>query len=194
MSIESLAIAMHHSRAEGTARMILFGIANHDGDGGAWPAIATLAKYARCDRRTAQRAIPKLVALGEIRCVQNGGGNDPEKTVYERPNRYHFLLECPPDCDRSKNHRTKRERSQVSLDPMVDQMPPPYAALDQMPPGEADEMPPKPSSNPSKTQSALSGSERARATGCTEDARGWHRYGPGGFCTNGCGIELGARA
>lgn len=104
MSIEAIAIALHHSRARGTAQVILLGIANHDGDGGSWPSHRTLAKYAKCDRSTVQRSIKRLISLGEIRVdVQAGGTTDWDDQL--RPNLYHFLLECPAGCDRTKHHR-----------------------------------------------------------------------------------------
>lgn len=46
------------------------------------------------------------------------------------------------------------------------------------------------SNPPTKTENASHVGERARVKPCPQDARGWHRWGPGGFCTNGCGIEL----
>ncbi len=116
MSVESLAIAFNHSRARGTARMVLLGIANHDGDGGAWPAIATLAKYAGVDVRNARRAVVKLEELGEIRRDINGGGTQ-YTAEHERPNLYHFLLRCPADCDGTRKHRTRRDTLAVELLP-----------------------------------------------------------------------------
>ncbi|WP_157001451.1 helix-turn-helix domain-containing protein [Agromyces laixinhei] len=106
MSVESLAIALHHSRAKGSAKLVLLGIANHDGDGGAWPSVATLAHYAGIDARATQRAIGKLVDLGEIRRDVQAGG-DIRVPDHRRPNRYSFLLGCPHTCDRTRNHRTR---------------------------------------------------------------------------------------
>jgi hypothetical protein len=103
MSVESLAIALHHSRAEGTALLVLIGIANHDGDGGAWPKIATLAKYARVKDRAVTNAIATLVKLGEIRVHHNAGGTRTTDDRY-RPNLYEFLLSCPSTCKGDKNH------------------------------------------------------------------------------------------
>lgn len=104
MSVEALAIALHHSRATGAALLVLLGIANHDGDGGAWPSIATLAKYARVHPRNVQRASGRLEQLGEIRrAVQRGGTAATEH--HERPNLYHVVLKCPPGCDGTRNHR-----------------------------------------------------------------------------------------
>lgn len=106
MSVESMAIALHHSRATGAAKIILIGIANHDGDGGAWPSIATLAKYGNVTPRAAQKAIEKLIALGEIhRHIQQGGTLHTPN--HARPNRYTFTLVCPPGCDRTSAHRVR---------------------------------------------------------------------------------------
>lgn len=103
-----MALALNHSRAKGNARLILVGIANHDGDGGAWPSLATLAKYCGgLDRKQVKRAIDKLIELGEIKEFVNGGGtrNTPE---WQRPNRYTFELKCPEWCDHTSQHRDRR--------------------------------------------------------------------------------------
>lgn len=109
MSLESMAIAMNHSRATGTARLVLMGIASHNGDGGAWPAIASLKRYAGgVDKRNIQRAIEKLEELGEIRRLVQAGGT-AETRDDRRPNRYLFLLKCPSYCDGSSQHRDRRK-------------------------------------------------------------------------------------
>lgn len=105
MSVESMAICLHHSQARGNAKLVLIGIANHDGDGGAWPTVATLARYLGTDSRTTvHRALRVLVELGEIQVSpQEGGTRDlPD---WRRPNLYRITLRCPSTCDRSKNHR-----------------------------------------------------------------------------------------
>ena len=114
MTIESIAIALHHSHSKGTAKLVLIGIANHDGDGGAWPAVATLAKYAGVDRRNVQRAIDTLESLGEIKRIRGAGGNH-ETAEHRRPNLYRFLLTCPPNCDRSAHHRTPRQAAVLDI-------------------------------------------------------------------------------
>lgn len=147
MSIESMAIALHHSRAKGTAKLVLLGIANHDGDGGAWPSVASLKKYAGgVERRNIQRALQTLEELGEIkRRIQAGGTVDMVDAL--RPNYYEFLLTCPPHCDHSRNHRDIR-KPLISFETESDTDP---AAL--TPPGDvyaarpAALTPPKPSSN-----------------------------------------------
>ena len=108
MSIEAMAIAMRHSRATGTAKLILIGIASHDGDGGSWPSMETLATYGNCTVRNAQKAVARLVDLGEIRVMQQAGGTSTTPD-HRRPNLYDFKLKCPPTCDRSRSHRTRPE-------------------------------------------------------------------------------------
>lgn len=113
MSIESMAIALNHSRASGTAKVVILGIANHNGDGGAWPAVSTLARYANVDKRSVQRSLDQLERLGEIRRVWQQGG-DHATADHRRPNLYKFLLTCPVDCDRSSQHRTSRLKAVIT--------------------------------------------------------------------------------
>lgn len=91
MSVESLSLVLQHSRASGTEKVVLLGIANHDGDGGAWPSIATLAGYANVSERTVQRAIESLVHLGELAVDVNRGGSLDTRSD-RRPNRYRILV------------------------------------------------------------------------------------------------------
>lgn len=104
MSVETLALVLHHSRATGTDKLVLIGIANHDGDGGAWPSVSTLAKYANVQPRAVQKSIRKLEQLGEVVVHRNAGGT-LATAAHERPNRYDVMVACPPNCDRTKNHR-----------------------------------------------------------------------------------------
>ena len=126
MSVEALAVALNHSRATGTDKVVMLGICNHDGDGGAWPSVATLARYANVHPRNVQRSIRRLVDLGEVEALRQTGGL-ASTPAHERPNLYRVLLRCPPECDRSPQHR-------------VAQMPPPGASA--TPPGGADATPP----------------------------------------------------
>lgn len=104
MSVEALSVVLHHSRATGTDKLVLIGIANHDGDGGAWPAVATLSRYANVHERNVQRSLARLVQLGElVRHGQTGGL--PGTPAHERPTLYEIAVTCPPGCDGSKNHR-----------------------------------------------------------------------------------------
>lgn len=118
MSIESISIALHHSRATGAAKLVLIGIANHDGDGGAWPSVATLAKYAGVTERNVQKAVDRLEQLHEVRRFVQAGG-DHRVAEHKRPNRYNFLLSCPPDCDRTSKHRTRGAVAlELDIDPL----------------------------------------------------------------------------
>lgn len=105
MSVEALSLALHHSRAKGTDKLVLIGIANHDGDGGSWPSHETLAKYANCSVTRVKQSIKTLVELGEI-AVQVKAGGDSNTRNDRRPNLYMVTLVCPPTCDGSKKHRT----------------------------------------------------------------------------------------
>jgi hypothetical protein len=188
MSIESMAIALHHSRAKGTARLVLIGIANHDGDGGAWPSVTTLAHYAATDRRTAQRAIDKLVELREIVKDERGGGTHrtPE---YSRPNLYHFILRCPPTCDGTKNHKTKGKTVAVEIEDLAVPDPPrglePARGSGSTPATPAGEDPHEPSTN----QPMNTGQVPETTTRGPVDKSHIARYAPdSGYCLT-CGIR-----
>jgi hypothetical protein len=102
MSAEAVTVVLHHSRAEGTAKLVLWGIANHHSDAGAWPSISTLAKYAAVSERRVQQILRELAQIGEIAIQEQGGlGQGQYKT-----NRYHILIKCPEDCDGTMQHRT----------------------------------------------------------------------------------------
>ena len=87
---------LNQSRARGTTKLVLLGIANHDGDGGSWPTIATLARYANTSPRAVQRAINQLVLMGELKVEQNAGGTQHTPND-RRPNRYRITLDKPVD-------------------------------------------------------------------------------------------------
>lgn len=71
MSVEAISLVLNHSKATGRAKLVLIGIANHLGDQGAWPSIATLARYANVDSRSVQRDIKQLIKLGELSVEKN---------------------------------------------------------------------------------------------------------------------------
>jgi hypothetical protein len=104
VSIEAMAVVLHHSRARGTDKLILLGIANHSGDGGAWPTIETLARYANVEERSVQRGLNALVKLGELVVHPQSGGNSGTRPD-RRPNRYDVIVACPATCDHTMNHR-----------------------------------------------------------------------------------------
>jgi hypothetical protein len=104
VSIEVIARVLHHSRASGTTKLVLVGIANHCGDGGAYPSVATLMKYAGVSERTVQNALRDLKELGELIVAKNRGGSKNLDNG-RRPNLYTVRVECPAGCDGTTNHK-----------------------------------------------------------------------------------------
>lgn len=81
MSIEAVSLVLNKSKAKGRAKLVLIGIANHLGDQGAWPSIATLARYANASERSVKRDLQELIALGELEVeIQNAPMNSQYKT------------------------------------------------------------------------------------------------------------------
>ena len=96
MSVESISKVLNADLdATPTQKLILVGIANHDGDGGAWPSINTLARYAGITTRSVQRALAELEAKGLIVRHLNQGGTSRTKD-HGRPNLYELRV-SPPD-------------------------------------------------------------------------------------------------
>ena len=92
MSVESISKVLNATLdVTPTAKLVLVGIANHDGDGGAWPSINTLAKYAGVSTRSVQRAIAQLESAGLVTRHMQGGGTAAMRD-HTRPNLYiiHF--------------------------------------------------------------------------------------------------------
>ena len=77
-----------NSRSSGRARLVLLAIADHQGEIGAWPSIATLAKMVNASERSVKRDIQELQSLGELRVeLQNAPTGGQYKT-----NRYWVTL------------------------------------------------------------------------------------------------------
>jgi hypothetical protein len=91
MSVEAIGAVLHNSKAKGTTKLVLIGIANHEGDGGSWPSIATLCKYANCSDTTVRSAIKWLVKHNEVEVIRQGGGNAKTRAD-RRPNLYRVLV------------------------------------------------------------------------------------------------------
>lgn len=194
MSIEAMAIALHHSRAKGAVKIVLIGIANHDGDGGAWPSIKTLSKYAGINPRNVKNALNELEKLGEVRRELNAGGTFTTAD-HMRPNLYHFLLACPPRCDRSKHHRMPNEALPLELSTGVSPATPGVASDT----GGVSPVTPEPSLNrPTHEIEDSSSSNRARsadtyekavARNCARSRTGRHDYRYGEHC-GWCGQRI----
>jgi hypothetical protein len=105
MSVEAMALVLHHSRLNGAQKLLLLGVANHDGDGGAYPSQLRLATYCGVsDLRNLRRIIDKCVEAGELTVTVQAGGsiNTPE---HRRSNLYELNIKCPTNCDRTTQHR-----------------------------------------------------------------------------------------
>lgn len=107
-------MVLHHSRAKGTVKLVALGIANHDGDGGAWPSVSTLARYANVHPRNVQKALVRLQQLGELWVEPQAGGLG-NLADCDRPNLYHVTLRCPTWCDGTPQHRDQRKKAGPQL-------------------------------------------------------------------------------
>lgn len=158
----STPLAWYHSQADASARLVLLAIADHDGEGGAWPSIATLARMTRLSPSTVRRSIKALAALGEVTVhLQEGGTNRTPDG--RRPNRYEISLACPPSCDGTARHACREcagrgEHRQgchgdrgVTGDtptPVTGDTPTPVTAVTPEPPKETPTEPPRASEPP----------------------------------------------
>jgi hypothetical protein len=104
MSARDVALVLNHSRAVGSAKLVLIGIAWHMSDTwneGAWMSIQRLATYAGVSTRQVMRAITVLEDMGELDVDRhNGKSYGGPKT-----NRYWTMVNCADDCDGSLWHR-----------------------------------------------------------------------------------------
>jgi len=66
VSIEIMNAVWRESKADGRARLVLLAIADHQGEIGAWPSIATIAKMVNASERSVQRDIEYLQQIGEL--------------------------------------------------------------------------------------------------------------------------------
>lgn len=99
MSISAMTLAMYHSQATYSTRLVLIAIANFEGENGAYPSHETIGRLAGgLNRRTVQRAIDDLVSMGELTEVKRDGIT----------NLYHVAISCPEDCDGTTQHRVKK--------------------------------------------------------------------------------------
>lgn len=203
MSVEAMSLALHHSNAKGTAKIVLLGIANHAGDGGSWPSVPTLAAYANVDERGVQRAIEQLIKSGEVRRDLQAGGLRG-MADFDRPNLYHVTLACPVNCDRTTAHRVSCVTCGKPLRPRERRLRVLYCHRAEChpnrvafaPPGGADDTPgggasatqtvPEPSTHLSHYPKQ---SQTARGATCTTRT-GLHDFHPTtGWCLNACGAR-----
>ena len=93
-----------HSRATGSAKLVLMGIAYHTGKDrsrGCWPSQRMLAAYAGISTRQVRRALDQLIDLGELDVDVRASwkrGNGDYANIY-------FLADlCSESCEVHKHH------------------------------------------------------------------------------------------
>jgi len=88
MAIEVINAVWKHSQSKNRARLVLLAIADMQGEIGAWPSLATIAKMVNASERSVQRDIQTLVELGELRVEMQ---NAPVSRQY-KSNLYWVIL------------------------------------------------------------------------------------------------------
>jgi hypothetical protein len=114
MSTIEMTAVLHHSKASGSTKLVLMGIAYHmgkDGLNGCWPSQGTLAEYSNISIRQVQRAINTLVEIGELEVITHGAW---AKGSNAQTNVYYMTDLCPDTCDGSLNHKRKVATFMVS--------------------------------------------------------------------------------
>ena len=128
MSVESISKVLNADLdVSPTAKLVLVGIANHDGDGGAWPSVKTLARYAGVSARSVQYALSDLEAKGLIVRHINEGGTARTKD-HSRPNLYEITLSggeasCTPPGEASVTPPVKPVAPEPSLNASIEPSP-----------------------------------------------------------------------
>lgn len=101
-----MSAVLHHANIYASAKLVLMGIANHQGDQGAYPSIETLARYAGVSRRSVSTYLRDLQDAGYIHVEEQAGRNGT--------NIYYVTIDCPDECDRTTNHRTLKGMKHTS--------------------------------------------------------------------------------
>jgi len=120
MSIESVAKALVIKGLAPSQKLVLIGLANHDGDGGCWPGVVTLCDYTDLKERQVQYILGQLADLGLIEIVHNAGGH-PGMRLDKRPNLYVLHLdrtavELSTDSERGAVECTPRNDSRGAVE------------------------------------------------------------------------------
>jgi len=89
MAIEVMNAVWRNSKATGRTKLVLLAIADHQGEQGAWPSLATLARMAGASERSVQRDIEELEKLGELKVTRYGS---PTKSR-NKTNLYFVILD-----------------------------------------------------------------------------------------------------
>lgn len=118
MSVESISWALNlEVPMDPTTKLVLVGICNHDGDGGSWPKLATLARYAGISERSVRRQLRTLEEMGLITTEVNAGGTAKTRAD-ARPNLYTVHRDGgTPMSSRGGTPVTPRGRTPMSSEP-----------------------------------------------------------------------------
>jgi len=82
MAVSMVRYALEQSPARGSARLVLLALADRADDCGlCWPSIGDIARRAQLSRRQTQRAVARLIQMGELRILQPGGGRNKVNRV-----------------------------------------------------------------------------------------------------------------
>lgn len=101
MTYEDVQRVLYHSRAQGTAKVLLLGIADHVGVAGAWPSSVRLGFLANVkDDSHVRRLVRDLEALGELTILRRPG----------RSSQYVLTCPCPPECSEIRGHALVHSR------------------------------------------------------------------------------------
>lgn len=103
MGIQVMNAVWRHSKSQGRQRLVLLAIADHQGELGAWPSIATLSTMANASERSIQRDIKALAELGEL-IVESRSA--PTQGQY-KANRYWVNLPGSPEVTDGDSEVTK---------------------------------------------------------------------------------------
>jgi hypothetical protein len=86
MSIKLMSEIWEHSEEKGAARLLLLALADNANDQGVcWPSLETLARKTRCEVRSVQRMLVKLVENGSISRKHSEGPNGVNIYCVNRP-------------------------------------------------------------------------------------------------------------
>jgi hypothetical protein len=113
VSIEVMNAVWNNSKSKGRARCVLLAIADHQGEMGAWPSLDRLAKRVNGSKRSVQRDIQDLIALGELKVDTRSA---PMGGQY-RANRYWVTLAGEsPDMTNTDSDMTDWDSDMTTVD------------------------------------------------------------------------------
>lgn len=109
MSVKAMSWVWEHSRAKGSARLVLLALADHAGhDGGdAYPSVRRLAERCGVSERTVQDALKTLAELGELVVNPQAGPRGV--------NRYQLTLTPAESAPPQNLHPRSLEQEQVQI-------------------------------------------------------------------------------